>query len=59
MIPPVWPNILLGVLSIYAVYRFVRWVKPWEPTPAEKARARGDLVYDEEAGEFIDYTEEQ
>jgi hypothetical protein len=33
-------------------------LNPFSDTPAEAARKRGDLVYDEEAGEWLDLTEE-
>lgn len=58
MIPSVWPNVLLGLVFLYCVFRFVMWVEPWSPTPAEAARERGDLIYDEEAGEFVDVSED-
>lgn len=56
MIPSIWPNLLLGAAFIYAVYRYVLWIEPWTATPAEAARKRGDLVYDEDAERFIDHT---
>jgi hypothetical protein len=42
---------MVSILALLNVFN------PFGATPAEKARKRGDLVYDEEAGEWLDLTE--
>lgn len=47
-----WPNALFVIALVGLLWLYLKWVG-FGPTPAEKAREEGRLIYDEEKGTFV------